>query len=310
MLEPHRAQAVAAVRRLAGAAVDAEDCVHDAMVRLVPRDDLDPERVRALLVRTATHIAIDRLRAQRRAQRAVARLAIDAETRVVSPEEMVTDREQVHRVLAAVDRLPARERQVMRMRLAGLSIAEMSKLLGLSTKSVEGATTRARARIRLMVGGAVAWLVERMRRASSPRGEAFAAVVAVLLFAGPLWHHASDGPAAMARPAATHDGAPAAGDAPTGATLAASVSVGHRGGTAPGGEGQDTGHGNGGLGDGRHLEFSTGPINVPNPVDPQAPPLIWVGPLQVWQQGPSGLDAIQQCLAQGGPRISVSNGGC
>jgi hypothetical protein len=53
------------------------------------------------------------------------------------------------------------------------------------------------------------------------------------------------------------------------------------------------------------------PVTVPNPAGPNQPPLLYVGPLIVYQTGPTDpVQAIQQCLAQGGPRISFDNGGC
>src|SRR5947209_3602773 len=49
MLLPHRELALGMVLRATGNLAEAEDCVHDAMLRLVRRSDLDPARVRARL---------------------------------------------------------------------------------------------------------------------------------------------------------------------------------------------------------------------------------------------------------------------
>ena len=170
MLLPHRELAVAMVLRSTGDPAEAEDCVHDAMLRLVRREDLDPARVRSLLVRAALHIAIDHRRSAGRRQSAVLRLGGGAAAEVTSPEQVLAERTEAERLLAAVDRLPRRERQVMLLRLAGLSVAETARRLGISVKSVEGAYTRARARVRLLLGGILAWLLDRIRRTAS-RGE-------------------------------------------------------------------------------------------------------------------------------------------
>jgi len=192
MLLPHRELAVGMVVRATGDLAEAEDSVHDAMLRLVRRSDLDPSRVRSLLIRAALHIAIDHRRATARQQSAVVRLGGDAESFAVSPEQVVTQRADAARILTAVDGLPRRERQVILLRLAGLSVAETAARLGISAKSVEGAYTRARARVRYLLGAAFAWVMERLRRAASPRGEALATTVAALLLLGPGWGGATE----------------------------------------------------------------------------------------------------------------------
>jgi RNA polymerase sigma-70 factor (ECF subfamily) len=192
MLLPHRDVAVGMVVRATGRLAEAEDCVHDAMLRLARRDDLDPTRVRSLLIRAALHIAIDHRRAAAREQSAVVKLGGGARGDAVSPEQVQQLRSEVARVLAAVDSLPRRERQVMRLRLAGLNVAETATRLGISPKSVEGAYTRARARVRHLLGGLLGWLADRLRRMASTRGEAAATTVAALLFAAPGWSGPGD----------------------------------------------------------------------------------------------------------------------
>lgn len=312
MLEAHREYAIDAVRRIVGDAVDAEDCVHDAMLRLVERDDLDAAHLRSLLTRAATHIAIDRLRRGRSAERATARLAAQlASGAVVSPEQIVADREDVDRALAAVRQLPARERQVMTLRLAGLSVLETARLLGVSVKSVEGAYTRARARVRLIVGAVLAWIAERTRRIASPRGEAFAAVVAALVLLGPF---AGNGTAALPH-ASGHGvlGLAASNPAPgNGVAGAPPRGDGRHLGTLPGGGRTDPASSPGGGGDQKqNYLVNTGPISVPIP-DPTSPqrPIFYGGPVQIYVTGVDPVGEIEYCLANGGPAISLSNGGC
>ena len=194
MLLPHRDVAVGMVLRATGSLAEAEDCVHDAMLRLARREDLDASRVRSLLIRAALHIAIDHRRAAAREQAAVVRLGGGARSDTVSPEQVLEQRSEVARVLAAVDSLPRREQQVMKLRLVGLSVAETAVRLGISPKSVEGAYTRARARVRYLLGGLLGWLADRLRRMASTRGEAAVTTVAALLFAAPAWFGAAGVP--------------------------------------------------------------------------------------------------------------------
>jgi RNA polymerase sigma factor (sigma-70 family) len=184
MLLPHRELALGMVLRATGNLAEAEDCVHDAMLRLVRRSDLDPARVRALLVRASLHIAIDHRRAATRQQTAVIRLGGGAAAEVVSPEQVVAQRAEVARVVAALDSLPRREREVMLLRLSGLNVAETAARMGISYKSVEGSYTRGRARMRHLLAVVVAGVVERLRRAASPGGEMAATTVAALLLLG------------------------------------------------------------------------------------------------------------------------------
>jgi RNA polymerase sigma-70 factor (ECF subfamily) len=187
MLLPHRELAMGMVVRATGSLSEAEDCVHDAMLRLVRRQDLDPRRVRSLLVRASLHIAIDHRRSAAREQSAVVRLGGGVEAEAVSPDQVLARRTEAARVLAAVDSLPRRERQVMLLRLAGLSVAEAAGHLGISVKSVEGAYTRARARIRNLLGGAFGWLADRVRRVASPHAEMAVVTATALLLAVPGW---------------------------------------------------------------------------------------------------------------------------
>jgi DNA-directed RNA polymerase specialized sigma24 family protein len=51
-------------------------------------------------------------------------------------------------LLAQLDRLPSRERQVMLARANGLTVAEAASHFRISVKAAEGAFTRGRARLR------------------------------------------------------------------------------------------------------------------------------------------------------------------
>jgi RNA polymerase sigma factor (sigma-70 family) len=312
MLLPHREHAISVLRRRRGDRAEAEDCVHDAMLRLVERDDLDPERVGSLLTRAALAIAIDHARAAQRSERAATRLGGGAAAQVVSPDEVLADRVEAERVMAEVERLPRRERQVLLLRLTGFGVGETATRLGLSYKSVEGAYTRARARIRLALGGLLAWIAVRLRRVSSSRGEAAVATVAALLFAGPFWGGAPLGPPGGAGGA--HIGHPPALAAAWPGPGAAPASR-----HSPSGPNGASGNGHGRSGDGgssrppvpsdRHSVSV--PLIVPAPKPVGGPDILDTGITITY--GPiKNLDpvgGVEDCIADG-PTISVTQDFC
>ncbi len=316
MLERYREQAIAAVQRVVGDAAEAEDCVQEAMLRLAQRGDLDPARVRSLLTRAALHIAIDRHRSRQRAERALERMR-DQVADVVSPEQIVSDRAEAARVRAAIDVLPRRERQVMLLRLSGLSVLETAKLLGLSYKSVEGAYTRARAHVRAALMGGLAWLLDRMRRVAVPRDQAIVAAAALLFFASPAWLHR--GPDGAASPPAVAN-APAtlrATSVDTASTPGADASHGRAGHDQPASDVRANAARGGGPGR-QHQPpptiVGTGPLTVEGPNGGNGkPPLIYFGGVSVTgSPEPDPIGAFEACIENGGPNLKVGGygGGC
>lgn len=313
MLLSHREHAITVVRRKLGDPAEAEDCVHDATLRLVRRSDLDPERLHSLLVRTALHLALDRRRAARRAERALVRLGGGAAAEVVSPDCLLADEMGAARIMAAVDSLPRRQRQVFLLRLAGLRVGEIARLLGLSDKAIEGAYARARARIRLAIGPALAWTSLRLRRITSSRGEVGVATLAALLLVGPF------GTAARGATAGGGDD----GDGGHRATLLATGGAGRaaqqradwsrdHGGSITSGGGAAGSMRGAPSGPGRTpYALVIVPINVPGP-SKHDPPLVNTTIAITWGPqhtlGPVG--GIQRCLAQAGPRISLTQDFC
>ncbi len=129
--------------------MEAEDCVHDAMLRLAARPFLAPTRVGSMLVRAALRIASDHDGAT--AQRAATARCIAAhiEAHCVTPEDLHASRETTAELLAALRQLPRREQNVLRLRaIADLATAEIAARLGISVKSVENTLARARSRLR------------------------------------------------------------------------------------------------------------------------------------------------------------------
>lgn len=149
LLLPHRDSAVAVVARATGDVAEAEDCVHDAMARLVRRADLGPRGVRRLLVGTALHSALDARGRSLRERAAIALLSVGADW-TVAPDALVIARAEAALVLATIRELPHREREVVMLRLVdGLTTEEVAAALGVTRKTVEGALSHGRQRVRL-----------------------------------------------------------------------------------------------------------------------------------------------------------------
>lgn len=173
LLALHRSDTIAMVESAVGG-TDVEDVVHDAMIRLSSRTNVEATRVRGLLAHSAWRRAIDVHRTRAREKASCASLAVlaMARTGAEGPEALVVAAETVAAMHALVRRLPRREREVVLLRLEGYSVLESAEVLGITSKTVEGALSCARRRLRLMLqaqGTATSFAVARPRRFASGR---------------------------------------------------------------------------------------------------------------------------------------------
>ncbi len=145
----HREQIDRIVRARLAEPLDVEDCVQEALVRTVCFADLDESRVGAFLTTTAIRLCFDHYRRRRRQDRVAARAAGSAF--IPGPEDQVCDRHLGGWLIAQVERLPFRERQVMLARANGMSVVEAANRFRISKKAAEGAFSRGRARLRLLI---------------------------------------------------------------------------------------------------------------------------------------------------------------
>lgn len=74
-------------------------------------------------------------------------------TTVASPESLASQNQQAEALLAAVRRLPLNLRQVLTLRLEGLSLAEVANVLGISENNATVRANRARAKLRQWLPG-------------------------------------------------------------------------------------------------------------------------------------------------------------
>ncbi len=171
LLALHRSDAIAMVR-CAVHGTDVEDVVHDAMIRLSSRTNVDATRVRGLLAHSARQRAIDVHRARARERASCASVAVLAmpRTGAEEPGALVVAAEAVAAMHALIRRLPQREREVVHLRLEGYTVLESAEVLGITSKTVEGALSSARQRLRLMrqaPGPATSLAAARPRRFAS-----------------------------------------------------------------------------------------------------------------------------------------------
>jgi len=116
--------------------------------------------LRSYLLTAVRHRALDlRRRAQRetRAQGLYAREAVIAATsgRAFGPEDDVLAGELSLILREAIDSLPQRRREILRLRWEQLSYSEIARTLGISVKTVEAQVTRAFETLREFLGPAI-----------------------------------------------------------------------------------------------------------------------------------------------------------
>ena len=129
---------------------EAEDVVQDCFVRVLQqRRGLDEIRdVRVWLVRIAWNLALDRRRRVRPAQ-FDERFAAGLVAPGIAQDEALEDADRLRAVLAEMDRLPKREREVLLLSaVEELDTTEMAAVLGRSDSAVRALLFRARTRLR------------------------------------------------------------------------------------------------------------------------------------------------------------------
>jgi DNA-directed RNA polymerase specialized sigma24 family protein len=159
-----RDDAVRVVRVRISRAEDAEDHVHEAMLRLAQRPIVvgDAHQLRSLLVMTACGIAVDRHRHAGRQQQLLGRLIGGGG--LSSPEDIVADRSEARWLAAGLEGLGAMEQAALVHAMAGHRPGEIARLLGVEYKAAENALGRARRKLRLRATSVVVGVGALLRR--------------------------------------------------------------------------------------------------------------------------------------------------
>ncbi|MET7291014.1 sigma-70 family RNA polymerase sigma factor [Streptomyces griseoloalbus] len=148
----HREQLLKVARRRSMSQEDAEDAVHEAMLRAAERPDLDDERLGAWLTTVTMRLCVDRYRQVHR----------EAEVRtsptLVAPgpvpvEEAVCDRAEARWLAVRSGELPARQAEALRLKSLDLDVGQVALHMGLNYRTVESLLARARRTLRNSLAG-------------------------------------------------------------------------------------------------------------------------------------------------------------
>ncbi|WP_330353863.1 RNA polymerase sigma factor [Streptomyces chartreusis] len=193
----HREQLLKVARRRSMSAEDAEDAVHEAMLRAAERPDLDDERLAAWLTTVTMRLCVDRYRQVNR----------EAEVRtsptLIAPgpvpvEEAVCDRAEAKWLAVRSGELPTRQAEALRLKSEDLDVGQVAVRMGLSYRTVESLLARARRTLRQSLAatlGCALFLIGwgRPRGGGKVQAVAVASTAATLVVAGFVLPHTFDG---------------------------------------------------------------------------------------------------------------------
>jgi RNA polymerase sigma-70 factor, ECF subfamily len=137
--------------RLTGSRQEAEDLTQDTFLQAwrCRRHLRDADAVRVWLFKIAKNLWNDRLRRKGRRPTPIGPLQEDYRSAAVAADRELIVREDVRRVLEAMDSLPARQREVLHLHACeGFSLGEIAAVLGISSDAAKANLCEARKRLR------------------------------------------------------------------------------------------------------------------------------------------------------------------
>ncbi|GGO98443.1 RNA polymerase sigma factor [Wenjunlia tyrosinilytica] len=161
----HREQLLKVARRRSVSVEDAEDAVHEAMLRAVENPHVDDERLGAWLTTVTMRLCIDRHRQVNREVEVRSRSTLAAPG-PVPVEEVVCDRAEAKWLADRSGELPARQAQALRLKSEDRDVGQVAHEMGLSYEAVESLLARARRTLRNSLAGTLAlvlWVCDRGR---------------------------------------------------------------------------------------------------------------------------------------------------
>jgi RNA polymerase sigma-70 factor (ECF subfamily) len=153
----HYAQVFAVACRLLGSAPEAEDAAQEAFLRLYehPLPAGRDHNLRGWLLRVTTNLAYNALRSRGRRRLREERALAEAQSvgQAASGDSMVTAAaDTAAKVRGVLARLPERQVQLLLLRQAGLSYAELASALGVAPGSIGTLLARAERAFRDLYG--------------------------------------------------------------------------------------------------------------------------------------------------------------
>ncbi|WP_309140454.1 sigma-70 family RNA polymerase sigma factor [Streptomyces sp. PKU-EA00015] len=155
----HREALLRVARRRSASPEDAEDAVHEAMVRAMERPELDDERLGGWLTTVTMRLCVDRHRQVVR-EAEVHRRAAWGLPGYVTVEDRVCDRAEAHWLTRrGREELPGRQAEALGLQAQGLELGQIAQRMGLSYRAVQSLLARARKTLRGVLAGTLAVLL-------------------------------------------------------------------------------------------------------------------------------------------------------
>ncbi|WP_328394633.1 sigma-70 family RNA polymerase sigma factor [Streptomyces sp. NBC_00390] len=191
----HREQLLKVARRRSVSLEDAEDAVHEAMLRAAENPHLDDERLGAWLTTVTMRLCVDRHRQVNRENE------VRSSPRLLAPvpvpvEEAVCDRAEAMWLAHRSDELPARQAEALWLKSEDLDVGQVAVKMGLSYRTVESLLARARRTLRNSLAatlGFALWLIGRGRpQGGNAQAVAVVSTAATLAVVGLVLPHVRD----------------------------------------------------------------------------------------------------------------------
>ncbi|MFJ8464811.1 sigma-70 family RNA polymerase sigma factor [Streptomyces swartbergensis] len=193
----HREHLLKVARRRSMSPEDAEDAVHEAMLRAAERPDLDDERLAAWLTTVTMRLCVDRYRQVNR------EAAVRTSPTLITPgpvpvDEAVCDRAEARWLAVRSGELPARQAEALRLKSEDLDVGQVATRMGLSYRTVESLLARARRTLRQSLAATLGFALfligwGRPRGLGRAQAVAVASTAASLAVAGFVLPYALDG---------------------------------------------------------------------------------------------------------------------
>ncbi|MGW2236917.1 sigma-70 family RNA polymerase sigma factor [Streptomyces sp. NPDC001759] len=193
----HREQLLKVARRRSMSQEDAEDAVHEAMLRAAERPDLDEERLGAWLTTVTMRLCVDRYRQVNR------EAEVRVSPRLIAPgpvpvEEAVCDRAEAKWLAVRSGELPDRQAEALWLKSEDLDVGQVAVKMGLSYRTVESLLARARRTLRNSLAATLGFVLfllgrGRLKAGGKAQAVAVASTAATLAVAGFVLPYALDG---------------------------------------------------------------------------------------------------------------------
>ena len=204
--EVERAALHRLARRVGLSPTDADDCVQEAILSVVPRTDVDDARLGGLLAVAVKRRAIDMYRRTDAARRASRRLDVVGRVEAEAVDVALCDRAEAEWSATLLHQLPPFQRDVLVARAEGRPWKEIARDFETSVTAVESAVARARAAMRFAIAstfGIGIALVRRWRQPAPTVAAGTATLIIVAAVASMLHPRAEVGDSARPRPEPT-----------------------------------------------------------------------------------------------------------